>query len=80
MKKERIAYTSPLDALVAVSKQLSLFENRYQMESEGFIHRYQQGQLDDSADFVEWANAYQHYTTLHHPALDEARRLAEVDS
>lgn len=28
MRKQRITYTSPLDALVAVSKRLSLYENQ----------------------------------------------------
>ncbi len=65
MKKQRTVYTSPLDALVAASKQLSQYESRYQMESETFMHRYQQGSLEDSIDFVEWSNAYQHYTVLH---------------
>ncbi len=32
MKTERITYTSPLDALVAVSKQLSIYFERYQEE------------------------------------------------
>jgi hypothetical protein len=76
MKKERIVYTSPLDALIAVSKQLSLFENRFQMASEGFMHSYQQGQLTDSADFVEWANAYQHYTALHYQLERQLRAAA----
>lgn len=65
MKKERITYTSPLDALVAVSKQLSVYEQRYQMNSEQFVARYRQGELDDKTDFVEWSNAYQHYASVH---------------
>lgn len=40
MRKQRITYTSPLDALVAVSKRLSLYENQQQMDSEVFIDRY----------------------------------------
>ncbi len=34
MRKQREIYTSPLVALVAVSKQLSLYENQRGMDSE----------------------------------------------
>lgn len=64
MKKKHIDYDSPVDALVAVTKQLSRYEERYQMESEQFYDRYTKGQLTDSIDFTEWANAYQHYLEL----------------
>ena len=36
MKKKRIEYDSPIDALVAISKRLNTFENLYRMESEDF--------------------------------------------
>ena len=61
MRKERIEYSSPLDALVALAKRLSLYEDRYRLESEEFYDRFSKGQLEDSADFVEWANDYEHY-------------------
>ncbi|MGB5597348.1 MAG: hypothetical protein WBM66_01430 [Thiothrix litoralis] len=64
MRKQRVFYTSPLDALVAVSKRLSLYENQQHMDSEAFIDRYRKGQLADDATFVEWSNDYQHYLAL----------------
>ncbi|WP_028487658.1 antitoxin TumA [Thiothrix lacustris] len=64
MRKQRVFYTSPLDALVAVSKRLSLYENQQHMDSEAFIDRYRKGQLVDDATFVEWSNDYQHYLAL----------------
>ncbi len=60
MRKQREIYTSPLDALVAVSKQLSLYNNRRGMDSETFFDRYQNSLIGDDAEPVEWANAYQH--------------------
>lgn len=66
MRKQRIQYTSPLDALVAVAKRLSLNENHYHLESEDFFYQYNQGLLGDAAEFVEWANDYRHYLALHH--------------
>lgn len=64
MRKQRIVYTSPLDALVAVSKRLSLYEVQQHMDSETFSERYRKGLLADDAVFVEWSNDYQHYLAL----------------
>ena len=65
MRKKTIQYTPPLDALVAVYKRLSLYENRHQMESDKFFKRYNQGLLSDETLFIEWANDYRHYLALH---------------
>jgi hypothetical protein len=54
MRQQTIQYTSPLDALVAVAKRLSLYENQYQMDSEEFFNQYSQGQLSDDAALIEW--------------------------
>ncbi|MFP4099544.1 antitoxin TumA [Coleofasciculus sp.] len=51
MQKERVQYTSPLDALIAVAKRLSLYENQQNMKSEDFFDRYSKGQLSDEAVF-----------------------------
>ncbi|MCR4299772.1 MAG: hypothetical protein NUV75_13675, partial [Gallionella sp.] len=67
MRKQRDIYTSSLDALASVSKQLSLYENQRGMDSETFFDRYQKGLVGDEAESVEWANAYQHYVALQFP-------------
>ncbi len=64
MIKQRIEYSSPLDALVAISKRLSRFEAAQGLSSEEFFHRYTQGQMGDDASAVEWANDYRHYLAL----------------
>lgn len=64
MRKQRIEYDSPVDALVAIAKRLSIFETRYRMTSEEFFDEFSKGQLEDSEDFVEWANDYQHYVAI----------------
>jgi hypothetical protein len=63
-QKQRITYDSELDALVAVAKQLSRFEDRHSTSSEEFFHRFTTGQVEDTAEFVEWSNAYRHYLSL----------------
>jgi hypothetical protein len=75
MTKERIVYGSPVDALVAVAKHLSVYENQYGMASEDFYPRYKKGQMADSLDFVEWANDYQHYVALR---IEIEKRLRHV--
>ncbi|MDQ2096693.1 MAG: hypothetical protein QQW96_03485 [Tychonema bourrellyi B0820] len=65
MRKQTIQYTSPLDALVAVAKRLSLYEKQQKIDSEEFFNQYNQGLLSDDALFVEWANDYRHYLVLH---------------
>ena len=76
MRKQRIVYTSPLDALVAVSKRLSLYENQHQMDSEVFIDRYRKGLVSDETTFVEWSNDYQHYVALHQQLVGLLRAAA----
>ncbi len=64
MKKQTIQYTSPLDALIVVTKRLSAFENQHKKYSEAFYIRYSQGELGDERFFVDWANDYRHYLAL----------------
>ena len=61
MKKSVISYDSIIDALVAVSKRLSSYEERYHIASENFYYKFKNGQVSDEVDFVEWSNDYQHY-------------------
>ena len=64
MQKQRIEYDSPVDALVAIAKRLSVYEERYQMTSEEFFDKFSKGKSEDSEDFIEWANDYQHYMAM----------------
>ena len=64
MHKQRSEYDSPVDTLVALAKRLSINEERYKMASEEFFNKYSKGLLEDSAEFVEWANDYQHYLAI----------------
>ena len=64
MPKRTITYLSPLDALIAVAKRLSLYENQHKLDSEEFFHQYRQRKTSDEIEFIEWANDYQHYLAL----------------
>ena len=64
MRKQTIRYTSSLDALVAITKRLSVYENQQKMESEDFYRQYNEGMLSDDALFIEWANDYRNYLAL----------------
>ncbi|QII11008.1 hypothetical protein KsCSTR_16290 [Candidatus Kuenenia stuttgartiensis] len=45
MWKQRIEYDSPVDALMAIAKRLSIFGTRYRMTSEEFFDKFSKGQL-----------------------------------
>ena len=64
MAIQRTVYASPVEALAALVRSLVAYEQRYQMSSADFYARYQRGELEDTADFVEWAGDYQHYLQL----------------
>jgi hypothetical protein len=49
---------------MAVAKQVSRFEDRYKISSEDFFHRFSGGHMEDTAEFAEWSNAYQHFLSL----------------
>lgn len=76
MRKQTIQYSSSLDALIEVTKRLSVHEMREQMDSEEFFHRYSQGRLSDDAEHVEWANDYRHYLGLRQELEDKLKRVA----
>ncbi|MDZ8184638.1 MAG: hypothetical protein RMX96_07295 [Nostoc sp. ChiSLP02] len=75
MRKQIIEYTSPLDALIALTRQLNTYEIKYQMTSEEFFAKYSQGETSDDEVFIEWAANYQHYLALHQ---DIKNKLTDV--
>ena len=64
MRKQVIQYTSPLDALVAITKRLGLSEDEYQIESEEFFYLYEKGEMGDDEDVMEWSSDYKDYLNL----------------
>ena len=64
MRKQVIQYTSPLDALVAITKRLGLSEDKYQIESEEFFYLYEKGEMGDDEDVMEWSSDYKDYLNL----------------
>jgi hypothetical protein len=64
MTIQRTVYTSPIEALVALTRSLVAYEQQYHLSSVDFYARYQQGEMGDTADFIEWAGDYQHYLQL----------------
>jgi hypothetical protein len=75
VQKQTIQYTSLLDALVAISKRLSIYENQHGMDSEEFFDQYSRGQLSDDAVLIEWSNDYRHYL---HIRQELAKKLEHV--
>ncbi|MGK5090538.1 hypothetical protein WDW89_00830 [Deltaproteobacteria bacterium TL4] len=65
MLKQTIQYSSPLDALLAVTKRLSIYESEQKITSEEFYDQYCRGKMPDDTVYVEWANDFRHYLELH---------------
>ncbi len=76
MRKQIVEYTTPLDALIALAKQLNTCEIQYKMDSSEFFTKYSQGKTSDIEDFVEWAGNYQHYLALHREVADRLQNVA----
>ena len=53
LRKQRIEYDTPLDALIAVTKRLSGHEAQHGITSEEFFDRYCKGRLGDEAFLVD---------------------------
>ncbi|NIR48854.1 hypothetical protein GWO43_10475 [candidate division KSB1 bacterium] len=65
MQKRKTIYDSPLDAIVALAKRLSIYEEKYNRASEDFFDNFNKGLLyDDRIDFIEGSNDYQHFLSL----------------
>lgn len=76
MRKHIIEYTSSLDALIGIVKQLNAYEIEYQMDSEDFFAKYSRGETVDDEVFIEWAGNYQHYLALHQDLESKLRDVA----
>jgi hypothetical protein len=55
---------------------MSALERRYKMASEEFYDKYSKGLLEDSIEFTEWANDYQHYLTIYSKIDRQLRHVA----
>jgi hypothetical protein len=76
MRKQIVEYATPIDALVALVRQLNTYENQYQMDSADFFAKYSKGETDDDEIFVEWAGNYQHYLALHQELATKLKNVA----
>ena len=52
------------NGLSRTTKNLREFERKYDLPSNEFYKRYQNGQLDDRNDYVDWAGEYQIFESL----------------
>lgn len=64
LSEEARRNANPLDDLLALSRQLLSFEQRYDIPSAEFYSRYKRGEMGDDMDFVRWAGRYRLYCEL----------------
>lgn len=48
-----------LELRTRLEQQLANFERQYAMESGDFYARFERGDLEDAADFVEWSATFE---------------------
>ena len=56
---------TPLDALITVSIRLGRCEDKYGMKTDVFFDKYNNGEMGDDADMIEWANDYRDFLHLY---------------
>ena len=56
---------TPLDALITVSIRLGRCEDKYGMKTDVFFDKYNNGEMGDDADMMEWANDYRDFLYLY---------------
>lgn len=75
MTKKTVKHTQ-IDALIAVTKRLMRYEDRYHKSSEEFYNQYCKGRTEDSEDVVEWANDYQNFIALRRELEAKVNKVA----
>ena len=76
MVKERITYASPLDALLAVTRQLGRYEGKHGMATEDFFDRYNSGEMPCETDYMMWSVAYRDFLSLRAKLSDRMKEVA----
>lgn len=76
MRKQKIHYDSPLDALIDLAKRLQNYETKNNMCSEDFFDKYSKGLLSDDIVYIEWSNNYRHYLALYDEIKQRLRHAA----
>lgn len=64
MLTEAMAESNPVDELLELARELQEYERKYEMSSSEFFERFQQGELGDDMDWIDWAGAYQLFQRL----------------
>jgi len=55
---------SPLDDLIELTRDLVVMERQYSMDSAQFYERFQQGEMGDDLDYIDWATRYEMYVQV----------------
>ena len=76
VKINTVQFDTPVDALVALAKRLANYESMHKLTSEDFFDHFMKGQMDDSEEFTEWANAYRHYLSIRKEILSRLQHAA----
>ncbi|HRJ41843.1 MAG: hypothetical protein KJZ86_10350 [Caldilineaceae bacterium] len=62
--REVSAQYDPVDKLLALERDMALFEQTHGLVSSEFFRRYQAGTMGDSIEYVRWVGRYKLYQNL----------------
>ena len=54
----------PVEKLLAMDRELAVYEQKHGMSSVEFFQRFETGELGDAMDFMRWAGRYELYLQL----------------
>lgn len=63
----------PVDELLNLERELIHHEQKHNISSESFFHRYQAGEIEDTIEFISWAGHYRLYRNLKQAILEQSR-------
>ena len=63
----------PVEELLGLERELAGFEQKHNLSSSEFYHRYQNGQIGDAVEFISWAGRYKLYLNLKQAISDSLK-------
>ncbi len=75
---EAWAKDSLLSDLVEIVRDLVIMEQRYGMNSTEFYKQFQEGQLGDDLDYIDWATRYEIYLQIRDEIKETLKRAEHI--
>lgn len=68
--------TSAMDYVFRLLREISAFEEKYNMASDVFYARFTRGEMGDDLPFIMWAGQYELYLEAKHEIVSQLTEVA----